>query len=351
MGTNIATAPAKLPVLTRKDYQSEEDVRWCPGCGDYAILAQVQKVFAEIGIERDETVFVSGIGCSSRFPYYMNTYGLHGIHGRAPAIATGLKLARPDLDVWVVTGDGDALSIGGNHFIHLLRRNVNLKILLFNNRIYGLTKGQFSPTSETGKKSPSSPLGSPDAPFNPLSVALGAGASFVARAVDTDVAGLGAVLKRAAQHQGTAFVEILQNCNVFNDLAFEGVTAKDVRDDRQVVLAHGQPLLFGKGKKRGIRFRTDGAPESVSVGDGPGEVPLASLPVHDEASPDARHAFALSLFETPELPIAMGVLRAVARPTFERSVRAQEELARQRHGGNVPDLASLFQQGDVWDAS
>src|SRR5216684_1486319 len=232
------TVADKKPQLTRKDFQSDQEVRWCPGCGDYSILAQVQKVMPELNIPRENVVFVSGIGCSSRFPYYMNTYGFHSIHGRAPAIATGLKTTRPDLQVWVVTGDGDALSIGGNHFIHTLRKNVDVKILLFNNRIYGLTKGQYSPTSELGKKAKSTPYGSIDYPFNPLSLALGAEATFVARAIDTDKAGLTAVLRRAAAHQGAAFVEILQNCNIYNDGAFDFV-----RDDKEnrLYLEHGQP--------------------------------------------------------------------------------------------------------------
>ncbi|MSP24887.1 MAG: 2-oxoacid:ferredoxin oxidoreductase subunit beta [Myxococcales bacterium] len=354
MNSRISGQDGRLPVLTKKDYQSDEDVRWCPGCGDYAILAQVQKVFAELQLDPDKTVFVSGIGCSSRFPYYMNTYGLHGIHGRAPAIATGLKIARPDLDVWMVTGDGDGLSIGGNHFIHLLRRNVGLKVLLFNNRIYGLTKGQYSPTSEVGKKSPSTPFGSPDEPFNPLAVAIGAGASFVARTVDTDVGHLQGVLKRAAAHQGTALVEILQNCNVFNDLTFEAITGREHRADRQLLLEPGQPLVFGKNRDRGIRFRNDGAPEIVKIGDGADEVPLSALPVHDEADAAARHAFTMAQFDYPELPVAMGVLRAVERPVFETVLRAQEVTARKGapkpNGDGQRDLEALWNQGDVWDA-
>ncbi len=336
--------------LSKKDYQSDQDVRWCPGCGDYAVLAQVQKVFADLQIERDKTVFVSGIGCSSRFPYYMNTYGVHGIHGRAPAIATGLKVARPDLDVWVITGDGDALSIGGNHLIHMMRRNVDLKVLLFNNRIYGLTKGQYSPTSEIGKRSPSTPHGSADNPFNPLSVALGAGATFVARSVDTDVKHLQDTLKRAAAHKGTAFVEIYQNCNVFNDLAFINVTAKEVKSDRQLVLEQGQPLLFGKKNEKGIRLAKNGAPEVVDVGDGPGHVRAAELPVHDETLTNPSFAFMLSQLEFPSFPVPVGVLRAVEAPTYDEMVRAQETRALEREK-SPDDLRSLWNRGDTWDVS
>src|SRR5215467_4548495 len=241
------------PQLTRKDFQSDQEVRWCPGCGDYSILAQVQKVMPELHIPREKIVFVSGIGCSSRFPYYMNTYGFHTIHGRAPAIATGIKMSRPDLQVWVVTGDGDGLSIGGNHFIHMLRRNVDLKVLLFNNRIYGLTKGQYSPTSELGKKAKSTPYGSIDAPFNPISLAIGAEATFVARSVDVFQAHLKDTLKHAAAHKGSAFVEILQNCNIFNDGAWTGITEKDARSEHVIQLEHGKPLVFGKNRDKGIR--------------------------------------------------------------------------------------------------
>jgi 2-oxoglutarate/2-oxoacid ferredoxin oxidoreductase subunit beta len=333
--------------LSKKDFQSDQDVRWCPGCGDYAILAQVQKVFADLEIDRDKTVFISGIGCSSRFPYYMTTYGMHSIHGRAPTIATGLRVTRPDLNVWVITGDGDALSIGGNHLIHLMRRNVDLKILLFNNRIYGLTKGQYSPTSEQGKRTPSTPMGSADNPFNPLSVVLGAGATFVARGIDTETKHLQDVLKRAHAHQGTAFVEIFQNCNVFNDLAFIQITGKEVKDERQIILEHGKPLLFGNNK--GIRFATNGEPEVVVVGDGEGEVPVSSLPVHDETLSNPAYAFMLAQLQHPRFPVPVGVLRAVTSPTYDGLVRAQGEQARERHRGPT-DLASLWDQGDVWDS-
>src|SRR5438093_3883709 len=249
MGT--ATLP---PPLTKKDFQTDQEVRWCPGCGDYAILSAVQSVFPELGIPKEKFVVVSGIGCSSRFPYYMNTYGFHTIHGRAPAVATGLKITRPDLEVWVATGDGDALSIGGNHTIHMMRRNVGLKVLLFNNKIYGLTKGQYSPTSEMGKKAKSTPYGSVDRPFNPLPRPLRAEATFVARSVDVFQSHLKATLKRAAAHQGTAFIEIPQNCNIFNDGAGENLTEKDVRDDHTIAVEHGQPLVFGKNRDKCIRM-------------------------------------------------------------------------------------------------
>ena len=347
MGTKVQGNGKPLK-LTKKDYQSDQDVRWCPGCGDYAILAQVQKVFADLEINRDEAVFVSGIGCSSRFPYYMNTYGLHGIHGRAPAIASGLKLARPELDVWVITGDGDALSIGGNHLMHAIRRNIDLKILLFNNRIYGLTKGQYSPTSEVGKRSPSSPLGSADPPFNPLSVALGAGASFVARTVDTDVKHLQQTLKRAAAHRGTAFIEIYQNCNVFNDLTFINVTGKKVKADRQLVLEHGQPLVFGKDKNRAIRAQSNGVLEVVEVGDGPGQVPLSEVPVHDERNVSAGYAFALAQLDYPDFPAPVGVLRAIENTTYEATIRGQEDLAKERVDST--SLEYLWGMGDTWVA-
>jgi 2-oxoglutarate ferredoxin oxidoreductase subunit beta len=245
---------SSAPKLSRKDFVSDQDVRWCPGCGDYAILAQVQKVMPELGVPRENFVFLSGIGCSSRFPYYMNTYGFHTIHGRAPAIATGLKASRPDLSVWVATGDGDALSIGGNHLIHALRRNIDINILLFNNRIYGLTKGQYSPTSEQGKITKSTPLGSVDHPFNPISVALGAEGTFVARSIDVEAKHLQTIVRRAYEHKGTAFVEILQNCNIFNDGAFANLTEKDIKADTQLVLEHGKPLIFGKNRDKGIRL-------------------------------------------------------------------------------------------------
>ncbi len=326
--------------LTKKDFQSDQDVRWCPGCGDYVILAQVQKMMPELGVPRENIVFVSGIGCSSRFPYYMNTYGFHTIHGRAPAIATGLKTTRPELMVWVVTGDGDALSIGGNHFIHVLRRNVDVKILLFNNRIYGLTKGQASPTSELGKKAKSTPYGTIDAPFNPVQLALGAGASFVARTSDADTAHMSDVLRRVATHRGAAFVEILQNCNVFNDEAFDSFYAKDVRDEKSIKVEHGKPLTYAGGKK-GLRI-TDGLPRVVDLAGGsPGETAM----VWDEKAA-ASAAFALATCTAPDLPEPFGVLRAVERPLHHELELAQGRSVRQKAG--VGDLAKLLAAGDTW---
>lgn len=325
--------------LTRKDFVSDQEVRWCPGCGDYAILAQVQKVMPEFGIARENIVFISGIGCASRFPYYMNTYGFHTIHGRAPAIATGLKVTRPDLDVWVVTGDGDGLSIGGNHLIHCLRRNVDLKILLFNNRIYGLTKGQYSPTSEVGKVTKSTPAGSVDFPFNPITIALGAHASFVCRTVDVEQKHLGDTLKRAHAHRGSSYMEILQNCNIFNDGAFNELSDKQIKADHQLVLEHGKPLVFGKNKDKGIRMNGQRA-EVVELGNG---VSDKDLVVHDETN--LALAFMLANFEPP-LPTPIGVFYAVPRPTFDQAINNQLEEAKTKQG--VGDLQALLNRGDTW---
>ncbi|REJ84746.1 MAG: 2-oxoacid:ferredoxin oxidoreductase subunit beta [Acidobacteria bacterium] len=330
--------------LSKKDFQSDDEVRWCPGCGDYAILSAVQTVFPSLGIPREKFVIVSGIGCSSRFPYYMNTYGFHTIHGRAPAVATGLKMSRPDLSVWVVTGDGDALSIGGNHFMHVLRRNVGVKVLLFNNRIYGLTKGQYSPTSEVGKRTKSTPLGSVDAPFNPLAVALGAGATFVARSVDIFQPHLKSVLERAAAHPGTAFVEIYQNCNIFNDKAFENVTEKSARSENVLYLEHGEPLLFGKESPRGIA-RSGNSLEVVDVAeDGDG----AGLVQWDERLPSAALAFELATLG-PGFPVPLGVFRDVAAPVYEDAVIAQVRAQEEAH----PDatLEQLIRGGDTWQVA
>ncbi len=339
MATVSQVAPAKL---TRRDFESDQEVRWCPGCGDYAILAQVQKVLPELGIPRENFVFVSGIGCSSRFPYYVSTYGFHTLHGRAPAIASGLKLARPELSVWVVTGDGDALSIGGNHLIHTLRRNLDINILLFNNRIYGLTKGQFSPTSEFGKVTKSTPYGSVDNPFKPLVLALGAAGTFVARSIDVEGKHLQEVLRRAHGHRGTAFVEILQNCNIFNDGAFSSLTERELKADHQLALEHGKPLLFGRNRERGIRL--DGLrPEVVSVAD----VGEAAILIHDETNPVL--ASLLAQMMPPEFPMPIGVLYAVERPVYEDAVRHQVAAAKEKRGqGN---LARLFATGDVWTVS
>ncbi len=328
--------------LTRKDFQSDQEVRWCPGCGDYSILAQVQKVMPELHIPREKIVFVSGIGCSSRFPYYMNTYGFHTIHGRAPAIATGLKTTRPDLQVWVVTGDGDGLSIGGNHFIHMLRRNVDLKVLLFNNRIYGLTKGQYSPTSELGKKAKSTPYGSIDAPFNPIHVALGAGATFVARSIDVEPVHLQYVLHRMADHKGAAFVEIFQNCNVFNDGAFFDVTEKPVKDDMQLRIEHGKPLIFGKAKNKGIRL-VGFKPEVVTIGQN--GITEKDLLVWDERA-EASLSFLLGELVPPDFPAPIGVFRAVQRPVHHELDSAQHAAVTASRGEG--DLEKLLHAGDTW---
>ncbi len=325
--------------LNRKDFVSDQDVRWCPGCGDYAILAQVQKLLPELGVPRENFVFISGIGCSSRFPYYVNTYGFHSIHGRAPAIATGLKVSRPDLSVWVVTGDGDALSIGGNHLIHALRRNVDLNILLFNNRIYGLTKGQYSPTSETGKVTKSTPFGSVDRPFDPLALALGAAGTFVARSVDVEAKHLQEVLRRAHAHRGASFVEILQNCNVFNDGAFDDLTDKARKNDHTLPLAHGKPLIFGVNRERGIRLRGL-VPEVVTVG---GAISESDLLVHDEHDPVI--AAMLSRLGPPDFPTPIGVLYAVERPCYDEAVSQQIAAAKAR---TPADLGALLRRGDTW---
>jgi len=326
--------------LTRKDLQSDQDVRWCPGCGDYAILKAMQTVLPELGIPREKFVIVSGIGCSSRFPYYMNTYGFHTIHGRAPAVATGLKTARPELEVWVVTGDGDALSIGGNHLIHSLRRNVGVKILLFNNRIYGLTKGQYSPTSEVGKRTSSTPVGSLDNPFNPLTLALGAGATFVARSVDIYQKHLMEVLHRAAEHEGSAFVEIYQNCNIFNDHAFEYMTEKSVRDDESLYLKHGEPVVFGAEGEWGLRLRGTRL-EKVRLED---DADKDSCLVWDETDPVL--AYLMANVTPPEFPTPVGVLRSVEAPVFEQAMVAQIQSEIDRQGSG--SLEELLHRGDTW---
>jgi 2-oxoglutarate ferredoxin oxidoreductase subunit beta len=334
--------------LTVKDFKSDQEVRWCPGCGDYAILAAVQSFMPELGIPRENIVFISGIGCSSRFPYYMNTYGMHSIHGRAPAIATGLSVSRPDLSVWVVTGDGDALSIGGNHLIHALRRNVNLKILLFNNRIYGLTKGQYSPTSELGKITKSTPVGSADSPFNPLSLALGAEASFVARTIDSDRKHLQSVLRAASAHAGSAFIEIYQNCNIFNDNAFEVLKDSGTRDDFLVRLEHGQPITFGKDHEWCVVHPPGGFGLVVRR---TAETPTEHVLVHDATVADPAYAFALS--RLPDLDLRhtpIGVLRSVPRPSYDSLVREQVTEARAKLGDRTPEaeLSALLRSGDTW---
>ena len=325
-----------LVQLTAKDFKSDQEVRWCPGCGDYAILTAVRKTLPKLAHRKEDYVFVSGIGCAARFPYYMDTYGMHSIHGRAPAIATGLAVTRPDLSVWVVTGDGDALSIGGNHLIHALRRNVNLKILLFNNRIYGLTKGQYSPTSELGKVTKSTPLGSLDHPSNPLSVAIGAEATFVARAIDTDKKELTEVLRAAAQHKGSAFVEIYQNCNIYNDNAFDFV--REQKENR-LYLRHGEPITWGD---KGVRLRPDGSPEVVAATD-------EGLLVHDAHTPEPAHAFHLSRLTQASLGATpMGVFRTVERPVYDELMAEQIEAAQAKGKG---ELAALLGSGDTWSIS
>ena len=334
-----------VPVTTRKDWSSDQDVRWCPGCGDYSILAALQLLFPELGVRRENTVFISGIGCAARFPYYMDTYGMHSIHGRAPAIATGLAITRPDLDVWVVSGDGDALSIGGNHLIHALRRNVNLTILLFNNQIYGLTKGQYSPTSEVGKVTKSTPFGSLDTPFNPVSVALGAEASFVARTHDMDRKHMQEVFRRAHAHKGAALVEVYQNCNVFNDGAFEAVTGKATRDEMLIPLRHGEPIRFGDDGHRGVVMDDKGQLQLVEVS----EVGESAILVHDESREDPGLAFALSRLATgPHEPTPMGIFRAVERPDYGSLVDAQLLEAQARKGPG--DLQNLLASGTTWTA-
>jgi 2-oxoglutarate ferredoxin oxidoreductase subunit beta len=332
--------------LTPKDFKTDQEVRWCPGCGDYAILAAVQSFVPELGIPRERIVFVSGIGCSSRFPYYMNTYGVHSIHGRAPAIATGLSVSRPDLQVWVVTGDGDALSIGGNHLIHALRRNVNLKILLFNNRIYGLTKGQYSPTSELGKITKSTPSGSADSPFNPISLALGAEASFVARTIDSDRKHLQSVLRAAAEHQGSAFVEIYQNCNIFNDGAFDMLKEPETRDSALIRLEHGQPLTFGASKEFCVVHPPGGFGLEVRSTE---SVAPDEIVVHDETVAEPAYAFALSRLPALDLShTPIGVFRNVSRPSYDNLVRAQVDAATAKVTDPEAELASLLNTGDTW---
>ncbi|CAN5208422.1 2-oxoacid:ferredoxin oxidoreductase subunit beta [soil metagenome] len=337
----VAPPPAKL---TKADFVSGQEVRWCPGCGDYSILNNVQKVMPELGIPREKIVFVSGIGCSSRFPYYMNTYGFHSIHGRAPAVATGIKAANPELSVWVITGDGDALSIGGNHFIHAIRRNLDMNYILFNNRIYGLTKGQYSPTSELGKKKKSTPMGVIDHPINPLSMAIASEATFVARSLDIDVKHLGATVQAAARHKGVSFVEVYQNCNIFNDGAFDYFADRSVRTDHMIYLEHGQPMVFGKNRDRGIRM--NGAqPEVVQLGD---ETSLTEndLLVHDIHLTDPSVAFMLARMEYPDFPQPIGIFRAVERATYEDMLVDQIDAAIAKTGpGN---LEKLINSGDTW---
>ncbi|WP_245966316.1 2-oxoacid:ferredoxin oxidoreductase subunit beta [Sphaerisporangium album] len=342
-GTGLTLIPRATEKQTMKDFKSDQEVRWCPGCGDYAILAAVQSFLPELGLRRENIVFVSGIGCSSRFPYYLNTYGFHSIHGRAPAIATGLAASRPDLSVWVITGDGDALSIGGNHLIHALRRNVNLNILLFNNRIYGLTKGQYSPTSEVGKITKSTPMGSLDKPFNPISLALGAEASFVARTIDSDRKHLQSVLREAASHRGTSLVEIYQNCNIFNDGAFDQLKDPEQRDDITLRLEHGQPIVSAS---KAARRAPGGAIEVVDRA----SVPESEILVHDAHDPDPSVAFALSRLDEPAFAhVPIGIFRSVDRPAYDSLMAEQMEDAVAQRGPG--DLADLLRGGDTWAVS
>ena len=333
-----------VPVTTKADWATDQEVRWCPGCGDYSILTAVQLMMPDLEVRREDTVFVSGIGCAARFPYYMNTYGMHSIHGRSPAIATGLAMARPDLHVWVVGGDGDMLSIGGNHLIHALRRNVNLNILMFNNQIYGLTKGQYSPTSEVGKITKSTPFGSLDQPFNPVSVALGAEATFVARTHDMDRGHMQEMFRRAHAHQGASFVEVYQNCNVFNDGAFNLITKKDAREAMLIDLRHGEPIRFGVDQERGVVLDERGVATVVDVAD----VGEDALLVHDETIEDPGLAFALSrLARGPHEPTPVGVFRAVQRPEYAAESSRQLAAAQERSGPG--DLRALLHSQPTWE--
>jgi 2-oxoglutarate ferredoxin oxidoreductase subunit beta len=337
---------SELPVLTKKDFESDQDVRWCPGCGDYSILAQTQKTMPNFGVAKEKIVFISGIGCSGRLPYYMNTYGFHTIHGRAATIATGLKAARPDLMVWVITGDGDALSIGGNHLIHAMRRNVDMKMIMFNNRIYGLTKGQASPTSPIGKKTKSTPLGTIETPIIPLNLVAAAEASFIARSVDTHSEHLQEMMQRAGEHSGAAFLEVLQNCNIFNDGAWRDFTDKSVKEDRMLVLKHGEPMVFGAEKNKGIRLNGL-QPEVVTIGEN--GVSVADLWVHDETDPDATRTQILSRMWWPDFPVPVGVFRRVPRPTHDQLLVEQIDGAKAARASKGPvDLQKLLASGETW---
>ncbi|MCC6419266.1 MAG: 2-oxoacid:ferredoxin oxidoreductase subunit beta [Gemmataceae bacterium] len=329
-----------VPVLTRKDFVSDQEVRWCPGCGDYAILAQMQRMLPELHVPRENLVFISGIGCSSRFPYYVETYGFHSIHGRALTLATGLKASRPELTVFVITGDGDGLSIGGNHLLHAMRRNVDLTVVLFNNRIYGLTKGQYSPTSEFGKVTKSSPYGTTEQPLNPIRVALAAGATFVARSIDRDTKHLEETLYKAAMHRGISFVEVYQNCNIFNDGAYAAFADKEVRQERMVYLEDGKPLRFGKEMEHGIRL--NGFRPEVVIDAGSG----ADLLVHDAKTPDPTLANILVRMDYPDFPVPVGVFRSVDAPTFEDLLQEQVDQARAKDPG---DFEELLRSGETWE--
>jgi len=339
---NIQVKPVRTVELRKADFVSKQTPRWCPGCGDYSILANVQKVMPELNIPRENIVFVSGIGCSSRFPYYMNTYGLHTIHGRAPAFATGLKVACPDLSVWIVTGDGDGLSIGGNQLLHMLRRNLDVNVLLFNNRIYGLTKGQYSPTSEQGKVTKSTPFGSPDIPLNPMLFALSAGATFIARTFDTDSKGMQDIFKEAAKHKGTSFVEIYQNCNIFNDGTFSAVYERSEREDRILRLNHGKILVFGKDQNKGIRLRGL-KPVIVDLDKDFNEKDLL---IHDQFCEDSTLANLLSGFDYPDFPVPMGIIRQVESPTYGEKI--EEQIKSQIEKKGVGNLEKLLRGNHAW---
>ncbi len=337
-------AISEQPKYTKSDFESSNDVRWCPGCGDYAILSAVQAVMPTLGIPKEKFVFVSGIGCSSRFPYYMNCYGFHTIHGRALTVATGVKSTNPDLSVWVITGDGDGLSIGGNHFIHAIRRNQDIKILLFNNKIYGLTKGQYSPTSELGKKTKSTPMGSIDNPINPASIAIASGATFVARTVDKNVKHMKEILLRAASHKGTAFIEIYQNCLVFNDNAFEDFTEKDLKDDHSVYLENGKPLIFGKNSDKAIKLNGF-HPEVTNATNGS----LNQALIHNEKTQDRGLSYVIGQMgvENQGLPVAFGVLREVNEPTYQERLLEQEKQAMEKKP--VAKIENILNAGDTWE--
>ena len=336
-------AVAELPILTAADFASDQDVRWCPGCGDYSILAQMRKMLPSLGIPREKIVFISGIGCSSRFPYYMNTYGMHSIHGRATAVASGLAAVNPDLQLWVITGDGDGLSIGGNHLMHCIRRNMDINIVLFNNRIYGLTKGQYSPTTPLGKVTKSTPMGAIDNPLHPISIAIGCEATFVARSIDVNIKHLGMVLERAADHKGASFIEVYQNCVVFNDGAFNYATDRDVKADTVLELEHGKPLIFGKNRDKGIRLNGMD-PEVVELGKGISEDDLL---FHDEKASEPSLAYLLSRLRHEDgFPEPIGVFRAVDAPRYDEELNRQIELARAKRGDG--DFNKLFTSGETW---
>jgi 2-oxoglutarate ferredoxin oxidoreductase subunit beta len=337
------TIAVDQPTLTRKDFMSSQDVRWCPGCGDYAILAQIQRLMPDLGVPKENFVFISGIGCSSRFPYYMDTFGIHSIHGRAPTLATGLAVANPDLSVWVITGDGDGLSIGGNHLVHACRRNIDINIILFNNRIYGLTKGQYSPTSRKGTVTKSSPMGSLEQPINPLSLALSAEATFVARTMDSDVKHLKRTLEAAAAHKGTSFVEVYQNCIIFNPQEWKEIGDRSKRSENILYLEHGEPLTFGANNERGVVLRSGFMPEIVDLGNGLQETDLL---VHNAHAESSRLAYSLSRMEHP---VPLGVFWDIRRPTYVEGLMAQIEEARSKRGSG--DLDHLYRNADLWDVT